>query len=80
MRTTISLSPEVYRLARAIAYQKHQSLGKVLGDALMHQFAPSDDLAPRLETDSDGFPVIYIGRPISLQEVAEAIEEDDIPA
>jgi len=76
MRTTITLELEAYRLARAIASQKNESVGKVLGDALIKTYRPDDDKPLGFSVDASGWPRIRIGRVITPEDVAAAIEED----
>lgn len=76
MRTTVTLEPEAYRLARALASKRHQSVGKVLSDAILSQFRQPGEPAPKIEVDEFGFPVLRLGRVITPEEVAAAIEED----
>jgi hypothetical protein len=51
-------------------------MGKVLGDALIKQFCNPEKAGAHYTKDAEGFPVIYIGRPITPEDVAAAIEED----
>jgi len=76
MRTTITLEPEAYRLARALAFQRHTSVGKILSEALLSQFRPTTIPSIEVIMDADGFPTLYLGRPLTSEEVASAIEED----
>ena len=76
MRTTVNLEPEAYRLARALALRSNTSLGKVLSDALMKQFKPSDGAGFREGIDADGRPTLYFGRVITPEDVASAIDEE----
>jgi len=76
MRTTINLEPEAYRLARAIATQRHESLGKVLSESILNQFRTNERASEEFRIDSDGFPRLTLGRVITPEDVAEAIEEE----
>lgn len=76
MRTTVNIEPQAYSIARAVAHQKNQSIGKVVSDALMQAYSPENDRPIGLYIDERGWPVIHLGRPITPEEVAEAIAED----
>ncbi len=76
MRTTVNLEPEAYRLARALASKRRQSVGKILGDAVLSQFRPSSAASTKVEADEHGFPSLYLGRPVTPEDVAAAIEEE----
>lgn len=76
MRTTVNLEPEAYRLARAIADQRRQSVGKVLSEAILSQFRSPASQSTGVTTGPTGFPALYLGRPITPEEVAAAIEEE----
>lgn len=76
MRTTVDLPPAVHQRARAIARARGESLSKVLADLAVRGLAQVDDEDVLLEVDPDsGFPVLSIGRRISSQDVAEALDE-----
>ena len=76
MRTTVNLEPEAYRLARALAAQRKLSVGSVLSEALLSQYGPPLDKANSLTVDSEGFPILRLGRVITPEDVASAIEEE----
>jgi hypothetical protein len=75
MRTTVTLEPEAYELARKAAFQRRESIGKVLSDAILSQLG-SLPTTFRMERDARGLPQISIGRSITSEEVAAAIEEE----
>lgn len=76
MRTTVNLEPEAYRLARALASQRNLTVGKVLSDAILDQFRPMTEITNRVEIDADGFPTLRLGRVITPEDVAAAIEDE----
>ena len=75
MRTTVNLEPEAYRLARALAAQRNLSIGKILSEALLSQFKPTSQNKSPLTIDSQGFPRLSVGKIITPEDVAVAIEE-----
>ena len=76
MRTTITLDERAYRLARAVAAQRHESVGKVLGDALLGKFDVADTSVGQVVIDQFGFPTVRTGTVITNEDVAKAIAED----
>ena len=58
-------------MAEALAAERGQSLGKVLGDALLGRGVA------RLETDAEGWPMIRTGKPITSEGVEAGIGEDE---
>ena len=75
MRTTLTIDDRAYRLAQAVAAQRKESVGKVLGDVFVEHFSRVDPLSSGLELDADGFPIMRLGRPISSADVSEMIDE-----
>ena len=76
MRTTVNLEPDAYLLARALATQRRTTLGEILSEALLKLYRPEPDQPVGLVIDKSGFPTFYLGRTITSEEVAAAIEED----
>ncbi len=76
MRTTVSLDVEAYRLAQAVASQRRQSLGKVLSEAILLQFRSAPKPKATIIMDEYGFPTLYVGSPITPEEVRAEIEEE----
>lgn len=75
MRTTIDLTDEAYQLAKAFAHDRRESLGKVVSELIVKGASGSGPVGQvRLV---DGWPVINIGRPITMQEVQDFLDEDE---
>ncbi len=72
----MNLEPEAYRLARALASQRHLTVGKVLSEAIISQFQPRSEVSDSVEVDAEGFPVLRLGRVITPEDVARAIEDE----
>ncbi|HEX3794838.1 MAG TPA: hypothetical protein VHV57_10100 [Acidimicrobiales bacterium] len=76
MRTTVDLPPAVHQRARKIAQERHQSLSSVVADLAIRGLAT---LGEPLELKTDkksGFPVIALGRRITSEEVAAALDDE----
>ena len=73
VRTTLDLTPEAWYLAKAIARERQQSLGKVVSDFILRQPA-----APALPQDHSaaGFPVFSSGTPVTSEDVQTLLDED----
>jgi predicted transcriptional regulator len=76
MRTTVDLPPAVHRRAKEIAHDRHQSLSAVVAELAVRGLAT---LGEPLELKTDGksgFPFITLGRPITSEEVAAALDDE----
>jgi len=76
VETIVDLAPEAFRLAQTVASQRHQSVGEVLSEAVIGHFKDLSRPAARFSIDEQGFPQVHVGRPISPEEVADAVEEE----
>lgn len=76
MRTTVNLPPGVYRRARELAEQRHQSLSTVIADLAVRGLASLDEPVELTTDPKSGFPVISFGRRITAAEVAEMLEDE----
>ena len=77
MRTTLDIDQDSYRLAKAIAAQKGISMGKLVAEAIQRQYGASDTPSTEIGTSVAGFPVVTIGRPITPEDVADALDDDE---
>ena len=75
MELIIDLEPEALRRAESLAAERGQTIGKVLSDALLGRIVP--DGYPKVVVGPSGLPEIHLGRPVTLDEVREAIEDED---
>lgn len=76
MRTTIDLPPGLHERLRQLARERGESVSSVLtqlaASGLSRLGSPTV-----VETDPrTGFPVIDVGRTVTAQEVAEALDEE----
>ena len=76
MRTTVDLPPALHRRLRDLAEERHQSMSAVLVQLAVKGL--DEAVGPReIRTDPrSGFPVISIGRPVTAEDVAEALDEE----
>lgn len=77
METTVDLEPEAFEKAQALAVERGQSIGKVLGDALLGHHSDMRRPSTRVESDEEGWPVIHNSGPITSEQVKAWIEEDE---
>lgn len=76
MRTTVDLPPAVHRRAVELASQQHRSLSAVVADLTMRGLAQLDEPVT-LSTDArSGLPVLSIGRPVTSDDVAAALDDE----
>ena len=74
MRTTIDLTPDACHLAKAIARDRNQSLGKVVSEFILRPVTPE---TPAPTHSPAGFPLFRCGRPITSEDVQSLISEDE---
>jgi hypothetical protein len=73
MRTTIDLAPEAWHLAKAIARERNQSLGKVVSEFILR--TPGIAVAQPTHSAA-GFPVFASGKAITSEDVQTLLDED----
>ncbi len=73
MRTTIELTPEAWHLAKSVAHERNQSLGRIVSEFILRRF-PTEASVPA--TSRAGFPVFRSGKPITSEGVAALLDED----
>lgn len=76
MRTTVELPPAAHRRVRELAAQRGTSVSATVAELTARGLA---QLAEPLTVESDarsGFPVIHVGRAVTSEEVASAIDEE----
>lgn len=76
MRTTVELPPAVHRRARELATRRGQSLSTVIADLTMRGLAQLDAPVELTVDEASGFPTISIGRKVTSEDVARAIEDE----
>lgn len=76
MRTTVDLPPAVHRRAVELAKARGQSLSKVLAELTARGLGQLDEPL-RIGTDKrSGFPVVSVGRRVTDDDVAEALDDE----
>ena len=76
MRTTVELPPAAHRRAREIAEQRGQPLSSVLADLTIRGLAQFDEPVQVTIEPVSGFPTISIGRRITSEDVASALDDE----
>ena len=73
MRTTIAIDEDVLAAAKAIARQKHQTLGKVVSELARKSLRP-----PRASGERNGVPLLPIREPgvIVTLEIVNTLRDD----
>jgi len=71
----MDIDQQSYRLAKAVAAQKGQSLGKVVAEAISAYYGSSETPTNTIGRSEAGFPVLTIGRVITPEDVAELEDE-----
>ena len=76
MRTTVDLPPALHRRALELAELRGQSLSATLAELAARGLSQLEEPVV-VQTDAvSGFPVISIGRRVTSDEVAAALDED----
>lgn len=76
MRTTVDLPPAVHRRALEIAKRRGLSLSAVVAELTVRGLSQLDEPVVVGIDERSGFPVISIGRRITSDEVAAALDEE----
>jgi len=77
VRTTVDLAPAVHERARDLAKEQHQSLSATLANLVARGLEGSGHPAPITINPISGLPTIRLGRPITAEEVANILDEDE---
>jgi hypothetical protein len=76
MRTTVDIPPAVHRRALEIARRRGLSLSAVLAELVARGLLELDE-PPVIGTDErSGFPVVSVGRRLTSEQVASALDEE----
>ena len=76
MRTTVDLPPAVHRRAKEIAERRGLSLSAVVAELAQPPDGQLDEPVVIGTDERSGFPVISVGRRITGDEVAAALDEE----
>jgi predicted transcriptional regulator len=77
METTVTFEPQVLELVQTVARQRQQTVSEVLTEAILDHFKNIPLTEPVITRGPTGLPEIRLGRPITLEEVREVIEDED---
>jgi hypothetical protein len=76
MRTTVDLPPAVHRRATELAKQRGQSLSSVVAELATYGLSRLDEPIVVTTDPRSGFPVVSLGRRITSQDVADALDDE----
>jgi metal-responsive CopG/Arc/MetJ family transcriptional regulator len=76
MRTTIDLPDDLLRTLKEIARDRNQTLSQAVVDAMRRSMAPTGPGAKIEMNPITGLPLIYLGRPTTLEDV-RALDDDE---
>jgi predicted transcriptional regulator len=76
MRTTVDLPPAVHRRAVEIAKRTGQSLSAVIAELTVRGLSQLDVPITIATDERSGFPVISVGRRVTSEQVAAALDEE----
>ena len=76
MRTTVDLPPAVHRRAQQIAERRGLSLSAVVAELTARGLIQLDEPAVIGVDERSGFPVVSVGRRVTSEEVAAALDEE----
>jgi hypothetical protein len=76
MRTTVDLPPAVHRRAHEIAKAQGRSLSSVVSELTVRGLAQLGDSVTIGVDELSGFPVVSVGRSVSPDDVAAALDDE----
>lgn len=76
MRTTVDLPPAVHQRALEIAKRHGRSLSAVVAELAVRGLAQLDEPVVIRTDEESGFPVVSVGRRVTSDEVASALDEE----
>ena len=76
MRTTVDLPPAVHRRALEIARRRGQSLSAVVAELTVRGLSQLDEPVLISTDERSGFPVLSVGRRVTSEQVAAALDEE----
>jgi hypothetical protein len=76
MRTTVDLPPAVHRRAVQLAKQRGQSLSSVIAELATYGLSRLNEPLVLTTDPQSGFPVVSLGRQITSEAVANALDEE----
>lgn len=76
MRTTVDLPPAVHRRASEIAERTGRSLSAVVAELTVRGLSQLDEPVVVGTDARSGFPVISVGRRVTSEQVAAALDEE----
>lgn len=75
MRTTVDLTPEALYLAKSIARDTRQSLGKTISELILREFSPAAG-SGGWDRQANGLPLFRSGRRLSSDDVNRLKDEE----
>ena len=76
MRTTVDLPPAVHRRAMQLAKRRGQSLSSVIAELAIYGLSRLDEPLTVTTDPQSGFPIVSLGRRITSEDVAEALDDE----
>ena len=76
MRTTVDLPPAIHRRALQLAKQRRQSLSSVIAELATYGLSRLDEPLVVTTDPQSGFPVVSLGRHITSEDVADALDDE----
>ena len=76
MWTTVDLPPAVHRRALEIAKRRGVSLSAVIADLTVRGLSQLDEPLVISTDERSGFPVVSVGRRVTSEQVAAALDEE----
>jgi len=76
VRTTVELPPAVHRRVMELAREQDRSVSSVVADLALRGLAQLDAPVPLATDNRSGLPVLSIGRTITSDDVAAALDDE----
>jgi len=76
MRTTVDLAPAIHQRVRQLAKERGQSLSALVAELATYGLSRLEEPLVITTDPRSGFPVVSVGRRISSQDVANALDDE----
>lgn len=80
MRTTVDLDEDILRIAKGLAAQRSEGLGRVLSDLARRGLQPNQTVSSKSPSKSHGVPLLASlpgAKPVTLKIVQDLLEQED---
>lgn len=77
MRTTLDIQDEAYAIAKAIAQERNEGLGRTISEIILKFAHPPVPPPANAMQMKNGLPVVRIGRVVTSDDVRRVLDESE---